>query len=179
MMHARCGGCPLSSCFRLFTAYMQQARAIGSTSCHSKPERLKTTSKPLSCCWPGVARAIRVVSAVVTVRLPADIVRQRSSDGALSAMDTSSLSSVTTQSPDLGNTEPPSGLKRNSTQVVSAHDNGQVQVWDMSTGFLQPVLRMGLVGPSARSAFPAFLTTYTLSRGVKQLTDAVAAGSTK
>ncbi|KAL3162493.1 hypothetical protein ABBQ32_010154 [Trebouxia sp. C0010 RCD-2024] len=98
----------------------------------------------------GVARAIRVVSAVVTVRLPADIVRQRSSDGALSAMDTSSLSSVTTQSPDLGNTEPPSGLKRNSTQVVSAHDNGQVQVWDMSTGFLQPVLRMGLVGPSAR-----------------------------
>lgn len=139
---------------------MRQAHAFISASRYTKPKRLNTMCKPLSFCWPGAARAIRVVSAVVTVRLPADIVRQRSSTEALSAMDTSSLSSVTTPSPDLGNTEPPSGLK---TQIVSAHDNGQVQVWDMSTGFLQPVLRMGLAGPSARSAFPAFLTTYILS----------------
>lgn len=111
--------------------------------------------------WVGAARAIRIISAVVTVRPPADIVRQRSSTGALSAMETGSVSSATTQSPETGSRELPGGLKHNSTQVVTAHDNGQVQVWDMSTGFLQPVLRMGLAGPSARSAF---LAPHTLER---------------
>ena len=105
----------------------------------------------------GVARAVRILSAVVTVRPPADIIRRRSSHEALSALDTCSLSSA---SPGAGSLDPPSGHKHNSTQVVTAHDNGQVQVWDMSTGFLQPVLRMGVAGPSARSALPAPRTIF-------------------
>ena len=107
----------------------------------------------------GVARAIKILSAMVTVRPPADMVRQRSSNEALSAMDTNGPSSVATPSPRTDSAEAAaSGLKCNSTQVVTAHDNGQVQVWDMSTGFLQPVLRMGVAGPSARSAFFAQVT---------------------
>lgn len=105
----------------------------------------------------GVARAVRVLNAVVTVRPPAEFMRQRSSQEALSAMDTSSVSSA---SPGAGSLKGLDGHRRNSTQVVTAHDNGQVQVWDMSTGFLQPVLRMGLVGPSARSALPAHNTIF-------------------
>lgn len=95
---------------------------------------------------------MRILSAVVSVRPPAEFMRQRSSQEALSAMDTSSVSSA---SPGAGSLKGLDGHRHNSTQVVTAHDNGQVQVWDMSTGFLQPVLRMGVAGPSARLAFPA------------------------
>lgn len=105
----------------------------------------------------GVARAVRILSAVVTVRPPAEFIRQRSSQEALSAMDTSSVSSA---SPGASSLKGLDGDRRNSTQVVTAHDNGQVQVWDMSTGFLQPVLRMGVAGPSARSAPPAHNTVF-------------------
>lgn len=110
-----------------------------------------------SVCVSGVARAIRVLKAVVNVRLPPDMmVRQGSSTGNLSAaVDTGSLSSLGTASPQAGTAQPANGRKHNSMQVLTAHDNGQVQVWDMSTGFLQPVLRMGLAGPSARCGLAA------------------------
>lgn len=113
----------------------------------------------------GVARAIRILSAVVTVRPPAEFISQRSSQEGLSAMDTSSISSA---SPGGGSQDRLDGHKRNSTQVVTAHDNGQVQVWDMSTGFLQPVLRMGVVGPSARCAILSLQTTSSLHRSVER-----------
>ena len=105
---------------------------------------------------------------MVTVRPPQECIRQGSShEVQLSAMDTSTLSSA---SPGTGSLDPPSGHKRNSTQVVTAHDNGQVQVWDMSTGFLQPVLRIGLAGPSARSALPAHDTILKLIFTLAQFT---------
>ena len=109
---------------------------------------------------------MRILTAVVTVRPPAEFIRQHSSREALSAMDTSSISSA---SPGTGSLDPPSGHKRNSTQVVTAHDNGQVQVWDMSTGFLQPVLRMGVAGPSARSALPAQRAVFAATSQHKSL----------
>ena len=114
------------------------------------------TRHQLSFVLAGVARAVRILSGVVTVQPPAEFIRQHSSHEVLSAMDTSSFSSA---SPGTGSLDPSSRHKRNSTQVVTAHDNGQVQVWDMSTGFLQPVLRMGEAGPSARSALAAQTTT--------------------
>ena len=111
----------------------------------------------MSLCSTGVARAVRILSAVVPVRPPAEFMRQRSSQEALSAMDTNGVSSA---SPGAGSLKGLDGHRHNSTQVVTAHDNGQLQVWDMSTGFLQPVLRMGVVGPSARSALPAQNTIF-------------------
>ena len=115
----------------------------------------------------GVARAVRMMGAVVTVRPPEDFIRQASSDEAVSAVDTSSPSSA---SPGTGNWDAASGHKRNSTQLVTAHDNGQLQVWDMSTGFLQPVLRIGVAGPSARSALPAHNSILKLILTLAQIT---------
>ena len=77
------------------------------------------------------------------------MVRQSSSTGRLNTVNDVSVSSAD-QLSTFDKAQPVSGNKGNSTQVVTAHDNGQVQVWDMSTGFLQPVLRMGVAGPSAR-----------------------------
>lgn len=91
----------------------------------------------------GVARAIRALRPIVHVRLAVNMTGQRSSGLGLEGLDTSSLSSVDTQSPNPGS-------QQSDSQIVTAHDNGQVQVWDISTGTLQPVLRMGNVGPAAR-----------------------------
>ena len=101
----------------------------------------------------GVARAIVIMNALVNVKLPPDMLRQPSCADRLNNVDISSLSSTETVPPQPGAVQPASGAKRNGPQVVTAHDNGQVQVWDMSTGFLQPVLKIGDAGPSARSAF--------------------------
>ena len=84
------------------------------------------------------------------------MVRHHSSADRLNPVDTDSISSVATPPLQARTVQPVSGARRNSTQVVTAHDNGQVQVWDMSTGFLQPVLKIGAAGPSARSAFAPF-----------------------
>ena len=89
------------------------------------------------------------MSPLVNVRVPIHMSRQRSSNHGLDGIDTSSLSSVETHSPATGSAEasPSRGV---DWQIVTAHDNGQMQVWDMTTGVLQPVLRVGAVGASAR-----------------------------
>ena len=35
-------------------------------------------------------------------------------------------------------------------QLLTAHDNGQIQVWEAASGSLQPVCRIGQTGTSAR-----------------------------
>ena len=103
--------------------------------------------------WPsGVARAIKVLSSFVHVRAPINITQQRSSETGLENMDTSSLSSVGTQSPGTDNIEAVPAQRHSNWQILTAHDNGQMQVWDMSSGMLCPVLRFGAVGPAARYA---------------------------
>ena len=108
---------------------------------------------PPAVCWPsGVARAIKVLSSFVHVRAPINITQQRSSETGLENMDTSSLSSVGTQSPGNDSIEAVPTHRHSNWQILTAHDNGQMQVWDMSSGTLSPVLRIGAVGPAARYA---------------------------
>ena len=89
------------------------------------------------------------MSPLVNVRVPINMTRQRSSKHGLDGIETSSLSSVETHSPATGSVEA-SPSQGGDWQILTAHDNGQVQVWDMTTGVLQPVLRLGTVGASAR-----------------------------
>ena len=86
---------------------------------------------------------------LVHVRVPINMTRQRSSNHGLDGIDTSSLSSVETHSPATGSVEA-APSRAFDWQIVTAHENGQIQVWDMTTGVLQPILRMGEVGASAR-----------------------------
>lgn len=86
----------------------------------------------------------------MNVRVPINMTRQRSSGLGLDGVETCSLSSVETHSPANGSVEA-SPSKAADWQVLTAHDSGQVQVWDMTTGVLQPVLRLGHIGASARS----------------------------
>jgi len=101
-----------------------------------------------------VARAIRALSPIVHVRVPVSMARQRSSNTGLENLDISSLSSVGTQSP-VDSTEAVSNRRQTDWQILTAHDNGQVQVWDMSAGTLHPVLKIGAAGSSARYAWCA------------------------
>ena len=89
------------------------------------------------------------MSPVVNVQVPINMTRQRSSNHGLDGIDINSLSSVETLSPPTGSAEG-SPSRGADWQIVTAHDNGQVQVWDMTTGVLQPVFRVGSVGASAR-----------------------------
>ncbi len=64
-------------------------------------------------------------------------------------LDISSLSSVGSQSPLTGSIEA-APSRRSDWQLLTAHENGQMQVWEASTGMLCPVLRIGTAGPAAR-----------------------------
>ena len=107
----------------------------------------------LAVCWPsGVARAIKALSSFVRVRVPVNITQQRSSELRVEHADISSLSSVGSQSPGTDSIEAVPAQQHSNWQILTAHDNGQLQVWDMSSGTLNPVLKIGAVGPAARYA---------------------------
>ncbi len=107
----------------------------------------------------GVARAIKALSPIVHVRGPAAMTRQRSSMQGLEIVDISSLSSVGTQSPMTGSIEAAPSRRRSDWQLLTAHENGQMQVWEASTGMLCPVLRIGTAGPAARCVTVHVCTT--------------------
>ena len=65
-------------------------------------------------------------------------------------MDISSFSSIGTQSPVTGSIEAAPARRRSNWQLLTAHENGQMQVWEASDGMLCPVLRIGSAGPAAR-----------------------------
>ncbi|DBB01174.1 hypothetical protein WJX77_003342 [Trebouxia sp. C0004] len=98
----------------------------------------------------GVARAIKALCPIVHVRGRVAMTRQRSSMQGLENVDISSLSSVGTQSPMTGSFEAAPSRRHSDWQLLTAHENGQMQVWEASTGMLCPVLRIGTAGPAAR-----------------------------
>jgi len=116
------------------------------------------------CFSTGVARAIKALSPIVHVRGPVAMTRQRSSPQGLENMDISSLSSIGTQSPMTGSIEAAPSCSRSDWQILTAHDNGQMQVWEVSTGVLFPVLRIGTAGPAARCATVHDARVYNLSQ---------------
>ncbi|KAL0047223.1 hypothetical protein WJX82_010034 [Trebouxia sp. C0006] len=98
----------------------------------------------------GVARAIRALSPIVHFRGPVVVTRQRSSMQGMDDLDISSLPSVGSQSPLTGSIDAAPSRRRSDWQLLTAHENGQMQVWEASTGMLYPVLRIGTAGPAAR-----------------------------
>ncbi|DBA69568.1 TPA: hypothetical protein ACH3X2_012650 [Trebouxia sp. C0005] len=98
----------------------------------------------------GVARAIKALSPIVHVRGPVAMTRQRSSMQGLENVDISSQSSIGSQSPMTGSIEAAPSRRRSDWQLLTAHENGQMQVWEASIGMLCPVLRIGTAGPAAR-----------------------------
>lgn len=94
----------------------------------------------LSVSLVGVARAIRVVDTKAG--------SSASSQSGQTSYKPSANGAVQPDSPDLPS--PGTQLQRGTFQVLTAHDNGQVQVWEAALGSLQPEFRIGQPGPSAR-----------------------------
>lgn len=112
------------------------------------------------CFSTGVARAIRALSPIVHFRGPVVVTRQRSSMQGMDNLDISSLPSVGSQSPLTGSIDAAPSRRRSDWQLLTAHENGQMQVWEASTGMLCPVLRIGTAGPAARCVFVHVCTTW-------------------
>lgn len=92
----------------------------------------------------GVARAIRVVDTRQKARASSNLYTGESSDSIR-------VSATGTSQPDTpGSPSPRLATQEDDFQVLTAHDNGQVQVWGAGSGWLQPVFRIGQAGPAAR-----------------------------
>ena len=88
----------------------------------------------------GPAQAMMMMRSVVHVTLPEDVSTR-------DALDESNHSAGQGGRAPLATKDSGSSV----WQLVTAHSNGQLQVWDPSLGSIKPVLRIGNPGSSCRS----------------------------